>query len=55
MHTAFNIVELDVPYEKRQLVKDNGCYWNKDLWRCCISAFNKDKVEKIINSELNDE
>jgi hypothetical protein len=49
LQTDFDIVELNVPYDKRQLAKDNGCFWYKDLRRWCTCAFNKDKVEKIIN------
>jgi 16S rRNA G966 N2-methylase RsmD len=47
MHMDFDIVELDVPYAKRQLAKDNGWFWNKDT---CY--FNKDKIEKIMSSGL---
>jgi hypothetical protein len=49
---CFDIVELDVPYAKRQLAIDNCCFWNKERRRWCTCDFNKDKVEKIMKSEL---
>jgi hypothetical protein len=49
IHMAFDIVELDVPYAKRQLAKDNGCFWNKARRSWCTCDFNKDKVEKMMN------
>ena len=47
----FELKQIDVNYELKDLAKENGCIWNKDkkCWMTC--KFNVDYMKQIMASE----
>jgi hypothetical protein len=50
--TLFELVDVNVPFEKAEFVKLHGGIFKKDIkqWKTC--RFNKDKLESLLNDAV---